>query len=392
MQEKKTSVFANGLVWFGAGVSIAEILTGTLLAPLGLARGAAAMLLGHLIGGVMFFLAGLIGAQTGESAMQTVSRSFGRQGAKFFSLLNVLQLVGWTAVMIESGAAASAAVLNLGGEWVWSLIIGALIVVWIVLGLRSLERINVVTMLLLFVLTLVLSARVFRGAAGPAAGESLTFGAAVELSAAMPLSWLPLVSDYTRTAKRPFAATLTSALVYTAVSAWMFLIGMGAALFTGESDIAAILLKVGLGAAGLVIAVFSTVTTTYLDAWSAGVSAVSVSSRLREKPAGVAVCAVGTALAIFAPVTRFPDFLYLIGSVFAPMAAIQITDYFLLKKNSAGRRADWLNLVLWLAGFLLYRALLRADTPVGNTLPDMVVTALLCLAANKISDKLRKNS
>ena len=27
--EKKTSLFENGLIWFGAGVSIAEILTGT---------------------------------------------------------------------------------------------------------------------------------------------------------------------------------------------------------------------------------------------------------------------------------------------------------------------------------------------------------------------------
>ena len=29
MNEKRTSVFSNGLIWFGAGVSLAEILTGT---------------------------------------------------------------------------------------------------------------------------------------------------------------------------------------------------------------------------------------------------------------------------------------------------------------------------------------------------------------------------
>ena len=34
---KKTSVFQNSLIWFGAGVSIAEILTGTYFAPLGMA-------------------------------------------------------------------------------------------------------------------------------------------------------------------------------------------------------------------------------------------------------------------------------------------------------------------------------------------------------------------
>ena len=29
MEKKGTSVFSNGLIWFGAGVSLAEILTGT---------------------------------------------------------------------------------------------------------------------------------------------------------------------------------------------------------------------------------------------------------------------------------------------------------------------------------------------------------------------------
>ena len=52
----------------------------------------------------------------------------------------------------------------------------------------------------------------------------------------------------------------------------MFVIGMGAALFTGESDIAKIMLGAGLGVSAIVIILLSTVTTTFLDAYSAGVS------------------------------------------------------------------------------------------------------------------------
>ena len=70
MRGKKTSVFSNGLIWFGAGVSIAEILTGTYLAPLGFGRGLAAILLGHVIGCALLFLAGLIGGYTGKSALE----------------------------------------------------------------------------------------------------------------------------------------------------------------------------------------------------------------------------------------------------------------------------------------------------------------------------------
>lgn len=43
----------------------------------------------------------------------------------------------------------------------------------------------------------------------------------------MPLSWLPLISDYTREAEKPFAATLSSTLTYGVVSCWMYVIGMG---------------------------------------------------------------------------------------------------------------------------------------------------------------------
>ena len=39
MTEKRTSIFENGLIWFGAGVSLAEILTGTYFAPLGFQKG-----------------------------------------------------------------------------------------------------------------------------------------------------------------------------------------------------------------------------------------------------------------------------------------------------------------------------------------------------------------
>ena len=41
MTEKRTSIFENGLIWFGAGVSMAEILTGTYFASLGFGKGLA---------------------------------------------------------------------------------------------------------------------------------------------------------------------------------------------------------------------------------------------------------------------------------------------------------------------------------------------------------------
>ena len=347
MEEKvKTSVFSNGLIWFGAAVSIAEILTGTFIAPLGFGKGIAAIIIGHIIGCALLYCAGLIGAKTEKSAMETVKLSFGQKGSLLFSVLNIVQLVGWTAIMIVNGAAAADFAANLGGAGVWCLIIGALIIMWILAGPKNLVKLNTVAMLGLFVLTVILSVVVFKGEMTAVPGGGLSFGAAVELSAAMPLSWLPLISDYTRTAEKKRAAAFASAGVYFLASCWMYVIGLGAALFTGEGDIAKIMVMAGLGVAGLLIIIFSTVTTTFLDAYSAGVSSVSVSAKINEKWAGVTVCVIGTVLAIFAPVARFESFLYFIGSAFAPMAAILITDYFILKKDRSESAFSLLNIAL----------------------------------------------
>ncbi|MDD3745032.1 MAG: putative hydroxymethylpyrimidine transporter CytX [Anaerostipes sp.] len=389
--ENGTSLFSNGLIWFGAGVSIAEILTGTYLAPLGFAKGLQAILLGHLIGCVLLFLAGMIGANTKKSSMETVKMSFGRKGSLLFSILNVLQLVGWTAIMIYDGALAANGIIK-SGAWIWCLIIGVLIILWILIGIKNLGKINTFAMAALFVLTMILCKVIFfSGASGHVmSGDSMTFGAGVELSVAMPLSWLPLISDYTREAKNPLGATLTSALTYGIVSCWMYVIGMGAAIYTGEYDIAQIMVKAGLGIAGLLIIVFSTVTTTFLDAYSAGVSSVSISGKINEKWAGVIVTIIGIGAAIIYPMDNITDFLYLIGSVFAPMIAIQIVDYFFLKHDHVDKEYDILNLIIWLAGFIAYRKLMTIDTPVGNTLPDMVITMILCFVLHLVCRRNKK--
>lgn len=388
----ETKLLSHGLLWFGAALSIAEIFTGTLFAPLGFEQGVIAILLGHIIGGLLFFLAGLIGANTRRSAMETVRIGFGHQGASGFALANVLQLIGWTTVMIITGAAATDAILP-WGTITWSLIIGGLIILWLVLGYSNLTRLNLVAVGLLFCLTIWLSFIIFDpssavvGALQLTDDQGLSFGAAVELAAAMPLSWLPLVSDYTRTAKRPVAATVVSILTYSVVSIWMYVIGLGSAIYAGETDIAAVMLKTGLGLWPLLIIIFATVTTTYLDAFSAGVSFVSIFPNLSEKATAISLTVLGIILAILVPMTEYENFLFLIGSVFTPMIAILFTQYFLLKQDASGRKFYLPNLILWLVGFILYRNVMTYETPLGTTFPVMIVIALLTYIVGRFTNK-----
>lgn len=381
---KKTSVFENGLIWFGAAVSIAEILTGTYFASLGFLKGLFAIVLGHIVGCILLFMAGMIGAKTQKSAMDTVKISFGTKGGIFFAILNILQLFGWTGIMIYDGASATQGILPIG-HFIWCIVIGGLILVWILIGVKNLGKLNVIAMSALFLMTIILSFIIFKGGTAFDKGDnSMSFGAAMELSIAMPLSWLPLISDYTKEAKEPVKATAASSIVYGFVSIWMYIIGMSAALFTMESDIAKILLKAGLGIMGLFIVVLSTVTTTFLDVYSAGVSTESIFSKIKSKWVAVAVTVIGTLGAIVLPMDDITGFLYLIGSVFAPMIAIQIADFFILKISNDKKMFSIKNIIIWVTGFIIYRILMKFDTPIGSTIPSMLITIFISVAVSNV--------
>ena len=91
-QTKSRGLF---LLWLGAAISIAEIVTGTLIAPLGIGLGLTAIIIGHLIGCFIFLLpAAYISAKQSKSAIQVADIAFGKIGILIFSFLNELQLLG----------------------------------------------------------------------------------------------------------------------------------------------------------------------------------------------------------------------------------------------------------------------------------------------------------
>jgi len=386
---KKVGTFSQVLLWFGAAVSIAEIMTGALLAPLGLVNGLLSIAVGHLIGAGILLLGGLIGARSGMSASYSARISFGKFGSFGFSILNLLQLLGWTAIMIVSAAKAMDGIaiqlFQFGNEMLWCVVVGALIVGWVLLRHKELTKLNTVVMFLLFVLSVVLGVVVFKGDAPAAAtDETMSFGAGVELNVAMSLSWLPLIADYTRNSKKPVSGTVGSVAAYVVGSVLMYAIGLGAALYTGTSDIGAILLSAGLGIVAFVIVVFSTVTTTFLDVFSAGVSIVNLNPKANEKLSAIIVCAAGTLLAMFVSMSQYENFLYLIGSAFAPLFAILFVDYYFAGKRAVKAESLWnvKNIILWAIGLAAYRLLMPYTTIVGITLPVMLGIGLMSALLN----------
>lgn len=388
--ERHFSTLNHFILWFGASISIAEIVTGTLLAPLGLEQGLKSILLGHVIGASMLMLAGLIGARSGLSATASFRISFGRYGSYVFSVLNIVQLLGWTAVMIICGSKAldgiARVLLGFGNEKLWCLLIGGLILIWISRGLQAIFRIHTFVVAALFLCFMVLALQVVSSPVPATAGggDALSFGSGVEMSVTMCLSWLPLISDYSRILKKPISGTVIGVAGYFFGSMLMFAIGLGAALLAGTSEISEMLLGSGLGVAGLFIVAFSTVTNTFLDAHSSGVSAANILPGINERLVGVCVCALGTLVALFVPLSSYEHFLYFIGSVFAPLFAILLVDFFLFRRRDIEQSLNLPNLLLWLAGFIVYRLLLSTSIFLGTTFPVMCIIALACVIMNLV--------
>jgi len=399
------------LLWAGAAVSLAEIWAGGLLVPLGFLSGFLVIIIGHVIGNTPLALGGIIGSRTGIFTMVAVRPSFGVRGSYFPTVLNLVQLIGWTGVMLWIGGQAAQAVWpfpTLGFRG-WALIAGIATTIWALVGNRYwkwLHRIAVTALLVLCcVMTYVVLNRYgLSRLMAFSSKESMPFMLGLDLVIAMPISWLPLVCDYSRYGKGTGSAFWGTWIGYFLVSSWMYIVGLGAALATNSSTpdsmVLQLMVDLGLVLPAIIIVLFSTFTTTFLDIYSTAVSALNIWPRLGEKRGSIACGILGTALALLFPATAYEDFLLLIGSVFCPLFGVVLADYFFLRKQRyfesglGNKQLYWyfngvnpVAFIAWGIGFGLYH-LLQRQTTFGSSIPSLVMAgviylALMALFANK---------
>ena len=370
-------------LWFGAAVSVAEILTGGYLAQLGAIKGFWAIILGHLAGTLLLVLAGLIGFRERLPAIMSTRISFGKQGSYLISLINILQLVGWTAIMIIEGGMA----MNVISRTLWHFdnptlmhcLIGLFVALWVFWGVKGFKRINTLAAALLLILTVVMSWVVLTHPSGAVemARQKAAFGMGFELSIIMPFSWFPLISDYTSLARSRKGALIAPFCGYFIGSCWMYAIGMAGGLLSGSPDPTKIMLAANLGLTALAILGLSTVTTTFLDVYSAGISLLNIFPRVNDRIAAVGFAVIGTAVALVFPIDRYTDFLYILGSVFSPLIAILLTDYFVLRCDNRLIRTDAVATVSLVAGIAFYYLVKSQELPIGTTLTTIVFTTAL---------------
>ncbi len=378
-------------LWFSLGIGLLVLQAGAFLVP-ALSLGAALMAIvtGSVLGALLLAAAGVVGADTGLSAMGSLRPSLGARGAAIPAVLNAVQLAGWGAfeiiAMRDSADALGKQTFGVSSPLLWTLLFGALATWLAMMGPVSFVR----RFLRAWGLWLLL------GGAGwltwrlladhdlaalmarPGTG-GMSFGAGVDLVVAMPLSWLPLIGDYTRFGRSPGGMFRGSGGGYLLANIWFMSLGAAYALLAGggESLLLTALAASGGGVALLLIVIDET-DNTFADIHSA---AISTATLVKARPARLALVfgVICTAIALLAPIARYENFLLLIGSVFAPLFGVLLADHFVIRRRRAGPDAESLNLpglLAWTIGIAAYQALSRLAPDTGATLPAFAVSAV----------------
>jgi NCS1 family nucleobase:cation symporter-1 len=216
----------------------------------------------------------------------------------------------------------------------------------------------------------------------------MPFAVGFDIAIAMPLSWLPLIADYSRFGKRAKNVFGGTALGFFIGNFWLMSLGVAYTLaFAPSGEVNALLLALagaGLGIPLLLILLDES-ENAFADIHSAAVSS-GILLRLKVEHLALAIGVICTLIACLAPLAQYQNFLLLIGSVFAPLFGVVLVDHFILRKRSAqvaSAALRWPALLAWLGGVSTYHLLANLYPDIGATLPSLILAGLLQLVLGR---------
>jgi NCS1 family nucleobase:cation symporter-1 len=377
------------VLWGDLGIGLLVLVTGALLVPgLGFAQAATVIVIGSLIGVVLLALGAAAGAQHGIPTMVLFRPVLGVRGSWLPSALNALQLIGWTAVELWAislvADIVAQRIFEVSARPLWLLIAAIVctgLAVWGPVGVARvwMKRFGawIIVSICLVVTVLALgSGGLGRALEQKGTGGFPTLGPGLDLVIAMPVSWLPLVADYTRFSARPRGAFSGTLVGYLTANVWLYLLGILLVLGWGSSpDPAGIAITILAIAGGPIAGGFFLVgllvgetDEAFADIYSGAVSLQNIFPQASQRTLTVAIAATATGMAAWLTMDRYESFLFLLGSVFVPLFGILAADHFIVRRSQidisslyrSGGKYWFSNgvrlgaLVTWVAGFLTY--------------------------------------
>jgi purine-cytosine permease-like protein len=200
------------------------------------------------------------------------------------------------------------------------------------------------------------------------------FWAGTDVVIAVAVSWVPLASDYSRYSRSTRAAFSGTFLGYTLTQIAYYVLGLlalatvvrGSTADALQHDMFAAFIAVPVGWLAFAVLVLRELDQSFADAFSTVVSIQNIRPRLDRRVLAVVIGALTTVLALALQISDYFNFLYLLGSVFVPMFAVFVVDYFAFAGHrrwdtSRSAVSRWLMLVPWVLGFAMYQLVYSPD-------------------------------
>ena len=308
-------------------------------------------------------LAGLPGAQTGAPAMVLLRGLFGARLSYLPTVLNILQCLGWGIFELVTIATAAHTLTPALPKWGYVLIAG---VATGLLTIRPLGAIRVLrryaTGAVLVVLCYLFVQLIRHPLPGFTHGTWTGYWAATDTVVAVAVSFAPLIADYSRHSRSPRASFTGTLAGYSVTQVLCYVIGLLALVTVAHgnpNDIYGAFIALPVGALCFAVLAARELDQAFANVYSTAVSGQNLRPLWDRRILAGVIAAVSTAGALWLNIADYENFLDLIGSVFVPMAAVLIADYFVVSGRrwdlSAGARSRWLMLLPWAAGFVTYQ-------------------------------------
>jgi NCS1 family nucleobase:cation symporter-1 len=329
---------------------------------LSLAAGLTAIVLGTLLGTLGVAFSGLPGARTGAPAMVLLRGLFGARPSYLPTAFNILQCVGWAIFELVTIATAAHTIAPGMPRWGYILIAGTVTGLlamrplgWIRTLRRYVTGAVVVVMVYLFVELVRHPLPAFTH------GSWSGYWAATDTVVAVAISWAPLAADYTRHSRSQRAAFAGPLVGYSVTQILCYVIGLLALVTVARTpdDIYGAFIALPLGSIGFAILALRELDQSFADVYSTAVSTQNLRPLWDRRVLAAAIAVVTTAAALTLNIADYENFLVLIGSVFVPMFAVLVIDFFIVSKGrwdlSSHARPRWVMLIPWAAGFFTYQ-------------------------------------
>jgi putative hydroxymethylpyrimidine transporter CytX len=345
---------------------------GTGTPELSLAAALTAIVVGTLLGTVVLALSGIPGTHTGAPAMVLLRGLFGTRLSYLPTALNILQLFGWSIFELVTIATAAHTVAPALPKWAYVLIAGALTALLTIHPLGAIRVLRRYATAAVLIVMCYLFIQLLRHPL-PAFTHGTWSGywAATDTVVAVAISFAPLAADYMRHSRSARSAFVGAVAGYSVTQVLCYVIGLLALVTVAHgnsNDIFGAFIALPLGSLGFAVLAARELDQSFADVYSTAVSIQNLRPLWDRRVLAGMITALTTAGALWLNISDYENFLTLLGSVFVPMSAVLIADYFadylaVRPFGTRGRRWDlsasarsrWAMLLPWAVGFVVYQ-------------------------------------